>query len=53
MALGLQEPPHELDELRQMKKVRFAVVHYTPPVQNLVSLFETDGLPESSSLYAV
>ncbi len=35
---------HEVDELRQMKDVRFAVVHYTPLFQNVLSLFEKNRL---------
>ena len=35
---------HEFDELRQLKNVRFEVVHHTPAFQNLVALYKKDRL---------
>lgn len=35
---------HEVDELRQMRNVRFTVVHYTSAFQEMVQLFENGRL---------
>jgi hypothetical protein len=35
---------HEMDKLREMKNVSFAVVHHTQPFQELVALYERNQL---------